>query len=517
MANEASIFLVRCIVEAGELFGVSRAEQLAALKDPAVINRRWGAVDWEEFLKLFRVSIRTVGKEAELIEAGRRYMRERYKARTAYLYGQFTSWDKILWVVKHFMAGRIIKGYSFDFEKIGPDHFNIEMGIPETFEGSEDFFYFLTGIWTGSSPAANLKHQLISLEIHPHGGSAEVKLGKRALPSRFLENPLTSRIRTWNALRKEKAATRKRKQRLERSVADLRGAFDAVSDIIFVLRGDTIVECNQAARNLLDYPGFTPQRLLESLASPESFEFQLPSSSVVMKEVKPLRMPENDSEVLLVTLAERADVQAQERASKEVARRERERLRDEVDFSIGSRLYAIEAEVERVLSSVAGNEAKEKFEKLLETVQACKTQEQIVTSRESERIKNATMFRESLLTLAADLERTFGFVVEIHSDQFPSFLREGDWGELFLILQEALRNSYRHSGGKKATIEFDSDGFRVLDDGAGLRDSSASKAGVGLRSIRHRADKIGFVASMLPIPENGWLFKRAAGDQDSAG
>ena len=75
----------------------------------------------------------------------------------------------------------------------------------------------------------------------------------------------------------------------------------------------------------------------------------------------------------------------------------------------------------------------------------------------------------------------------------------------YRIAQEALTNVTRHARATRATISLEQDDARLLvevtDDGAGLPD--ALHAGVGLGSMRERAEELGGRLQVLPAPGGG--------------
>ena len=66
---------------------------------------------------------------------------------------------------------------------------------------------------------------------------------------------------------------------------------------------------------------------------------------------------------------------------------------------------------------------------------------------------------------------------------------------LYRIAQEALTNAVRHSGARRVRLELRTDAqrlrLRITDDGAGLPAHAPTVAGMGLRTMRHRATAIG--------------------------
>ncbi|MBV9453558.1 MAG: PAS domain S-box protein [Rubrobacter sp.] len=95
-----------------------------------------------------------------------------------------------------------------------------------------------------------------------------------------------------------------------------------------------------------------------------------------------------------------------------------------------------------------------------------------------------------------------GLVVKGDETLVPSHARN----QLFLILQEALRNAIVHSGCERVTVELDItlQGLvaRVEDDGQGFKAEEAYP-GVGLKSMQERAELMGGTFSVSSEPNKG--------------
>ena len=81
----------------------------------------------------------------------------------------------------------------------------------------------------------------------------------------------------------------------------------------------------------------------------------------------------------------------------------------------------------------------------------------------------------------------------------------------YRIAQEAITNVARHARATLCRVRLDVvDGGRALrldvsDDGAGLPDAASRRSGVGLSSMRERAEELGGKLSVSPVPEGGTL------------
>jgi signal transduction histidine kinase len=112
---------------------------------------------------------------------------------------------------------------------------------------------------------------------------------------------------------------------------------------------------------------------------------------------------------------------------------------------------------------------------------------------------------QALHRLAEEFERVHGFVVEIASGDLPDLPSDEARGELFLLLQEAIRNARRHSGGNRFTLNPQRDRIGLLDNGQGLRTSWNQGNGLGCASMQERAARLGWRMELAPEPENGWF------------
>ena len=352
MPKEISHMMMQCSLEAGELFGVSRAEMVSRLSHPDQLERRWVWFDWEEYVNLMRFVFGHVGTGSELVAAGQRYLNERYRTRSAHLYAQYTNWERVLWVAKTLMAGRMMRGYRIDYTEKGGDRFEVTMSIPDHLESYPDFFYFLTGVWTGSSPQAKLQHTIHSLEVFPHHAVADITFDKRSLHSRVAFNPIYSRLKTgWELMRCRREMTKVTTE-LERETENLVKAFDAVSNAVFLLREGCIVLANENARALLSgIPDlkevFTSGILTENPGTSAQWE-----AGGRIFNVRCQRLENHEGKEMLVSLEDQTylrDLEEKRSQGTEAIRREAE---SKLEQSLGGTLE----ELVRLIGEVAESE-----------------------------------------------------------------------------------------------------------------------------------------------------------------
>jgi len=110
----------------------------------------------------------------------------------------------------------------------------------------------------------------------------------------------------------------------------------------------------------------------------------------------------------------------------------------------------------------------------------------------------------ALETLALRVERNgieVGLDVELHRRHTPELE-----AAIYRIVQEALTNTVKHGGARKARVEVDEDDtdvhIVVCDDGAGF-DPAASTAGFGLLGMRERAELLGGTLEIESVPGGG--------------
>lgn len=100
--------------------------------------------------------------------------------------------------------------------------------------------------------------------------------------------------------------------------------------------------------------------------------------------------------------------------------------------------------------------------------------------------------------------RTHGLAVTFTAEGDPD-LAEDDEREVFRIVQEAVTNAVRHAGATTLTVEINSTGISVTDDGQGFdpRARAIRARRLGLTSMRERAAALGGRLSIDTAPGRG--------------
>ena len=509
MANEVSSYFLRTILEAGELFGVKRETLLDRLPDPAVADERWGSLDWSDFLPVFRAAVAPAGSGEDLIAAGRRYMRERHGTRTAHLYGQFLSWDKVLWVASHFMAPRLVKGYTFEYEKLGTDHFRISMAIPERLEGDRDFFFYLTGLWTGSSRTANLRHEVRELEVGSHSAVAEVLLGKRSSKSKLLHNPVVSLLMTLRDLRESRRDLRERAKALKRNNDDLLRVLEATTDVVWVGKDTEVTWENPGARqlrrsdprlfeDLLQWAGGRPDDTASDVWTSGSRFFRLRDRRVLTAGRGTLyTVAEDTAKVTAAGNVQNAPLDVRREAFARFSQK------------LGSQLKRLDEELASAQSNLQNHaELAGDFAEMRKFTALCQRHGTLMIRGEEEAVANLKDFHRAIRDLADDFHGIFGFPVSVSGTEIPVPESPNHLRDLFLICQEAVRNAWRHARANRVHICFTGAGMEIIDDGSGLSEKTDRGGGIGIASIQSRASALGLDARTAEMPRNGWVFAK---------
>ena len=117
--------------------------------------------------------------------------------------------------------------------------------------------------------------------------------------------------------------------------------------------------------------------------------------------------------------------------------------------------------------------------------------------------------QQAIEALGTQLAERYGLEVAISIDLGPEprqRLPEAVESALYRIAQEALTNSARHSGARRASVAIRREGeeveLAVTDDGRGF-EPRATPAGYGLVGIRERATLAGGVATIESLPGRG--------------
>ena len=118
---------------------------------------------------------------------------------------------------------------------------------------------------------------------------------------------------------------------------------------------------------------------------------------------------------------------------------------------------------------------------------------------------------DALRGLAADTEKIFGIPCEFRCETPAPVADSAVATHLYYITQEAVNNAVKHSRAGTITVSLsggaDGVSVRVRDDGVGMPEDADKTAGLGLRTMRYRADAIGAFLDIRSVPPRGTIVR----------
>jgi len=502
MANEVSSYMLRLVVECGEYFGVPREEMLAQMEDPSPIEKRWGSISWTEFYRIMQRILRNAGSGEELVAAGRRYRLECYRDRSDFLCWQYLSWEKMVWITKNFLIPRTVKGSDLFYQKIDKNRFHIRLVIPGHYQSDTDLMYLYFGVMTGNSPNERVYNETENLVITPHSAEFDIRFGQRSLHGRLRWNPFHSHRKAQRELEEGNEELLHQQTQLKRETIVLQKAFEAVSDCVFVLREGSVVRSNQQGQTLLKKCGPDRPSFLES--TPSDTRLLIGGIPYLVRGNRTLAGTDGSSRmVTLRDLSREEDLRKRRLESRD---RERSRTLEELESQLGDDLRQIRSRLSAL--SNQNSPASSPLQRILELTDTCIAESRPTSLSSSREIRCSQTFEDELRELVRDFTENFSYPVSLAIKEHPTLPRESDWAELFLLLQEGLRNSWRHARGNHANLTIEADRIELWDDGTGLDFSHLHSGGIGLASMLARCKKTGFEAILADPPRNGWIFQQ---------
>ena len=118
---------------------------------------------------------------------------------------------------------------------------------------------------------------------------------------------------------------------------------------------------------------------------------------------------------------------------------------------------------------------------------------------------------DALRELAANTEKIFGIPCELRCEP-PALVADSAVAtHLYYIAQEAVNNAVKHSRAGTITVSLGGGpgviSLRVRDDGVGMPEHADQTNGLGLRTMRYRADAIGAFLDIRSVPPRGTIVR----------
>lgn len=499
MSKEVTAYMANLTIEGGDFFGCNPDELRAHFKDPSELSHRWKRVDWEEYLAMSKEIFTRIGHGEALVPRGQEYLRECFKFRNVHLYAQFRSWERCLWVSKHFVTQRLMQGYEIDYEVLEPNYFHITQRLDESREGSEDLLYYLTGVWTGSSRLADLHHEICDLQVGPHFASANIRFDQRSKASLMVHNTWYSRLKTHRHLKEDRAEQEKLLRALKVETQNVETALNAVSDAVISGAGEEIHKSNQIAKTLIAHPDFCLTTCLR--------EKGITLGEKIYRLRSRIPLDHGDRTGWLLTLENQTSLLQLEQQIQQAPLQVRQGVHKDLEMTLGKELLDLEQDLLNISDSFSEDTAGPLLQNLLALCRQCQKQSQALVDQHLPNFASGSELISALRELAEEYQTVFHFDVRIEVNHLPGFPSEDTRAEVFLLIREAVRNAYRHSGGSKVFIRMNPDFITIHDDGKGLTDTQNEFSGLGCGSIRLRAKQVGAHACIEPAPLNGWCIE----------
>lgn len=344
-------------------------------------------------------------------------------------------------------------------------------------------------------------------------------------------------------VRQRTAALSRSDQALAEGEANYRRLFEAISDAVLVFDGKTrrLVEVNEAALRLY---GYTREEFLHLdfnaiTTQPEETEstIRLALSGETVRI--PLRYHrKKDGAIFPVEISGSAfthqgramlcgimrDITRRQRAEEALRRnrelereilaigeQERQRLGQDLHDDLCQQLAGISFLSERLAGKLAalGVPAAAQANEITRLLQQAMNQTHELARGLSPVRLGPDGLTEALHELAAGTRMIFGRNCRFRQRQPVVALEPGTAYHLFRITQEAIGNAVKHGRARSITIELSSaDGLlrlTVRDNGIGLPPESPNGKGLGLRTMRYRAETIGGILTVQRRLDGGTL------------
>jgi signal transduction histidine kinase len=222
-----------------------------------------------------------------------------------------------------------------------------------------------------------------------------------------------------------------------------------------------------------------------------------------------LALEEDNSDLKLITLENRTREYQLAATVQNITTEERKKAGEQIDQALGTELNTLIGNLEEFTQQFPDHPAQEFIQHLEALVQHCDQHGRALVEPQLTAFPSSESLLQELRGVAEEYREVFHFEIAIEGRDLPDLDSDRQRGELYLILKEALRNAYRHSGGDRATLLLSTARIEVEDNGAGLyKHPDSGSSGIGCRSMAARASSLGFQMNMLLAPRNGWCLNR---------
>lgn len=330
-------------------------------------------------------------------------------------------------------------------------------------------------------------------------------------------------------------------ERLRKSEQKFRAIFDQVFQFIGLLKPDgTVLELNEPAlsfagislqdvvgRPLWDGRWWRPlpeaqKQLKEAVAAAAAGRFvryettlQGEGDSAIIADfsVKPVLDADGKTAFLIV---EARDITEHKRLEQEIlvaASAERRRIGQDLHDGLGQQLAGIALLSRALQQRVAARDARaaEEARTIMDLANQAVSRSRALARGLCPVELAEDGLVDALRRLAADTEKIFGIPCEFRCETPASVADSAVAAHLFYITQEAVNNAVNHSRAGIITVSLsggpDGISVRVKDDGIGLPQDPDKLKGLGMRTMRYRADAIGAFLDIRSVPPRGTIVR----------
>jgi PAS domain S-box-containing protein len=239
---------------------------------------------------------------------------------------------------------------------------------------------------------------------------------------------------------------------------------------------------------------------------------------VVSARMQIIAEEEDKGMVVLETNRDITDRQRLEEALLRAGEEERQRIGRDLHDGLGQEITAI-----ALLNNLLQNSLKEKAmpeaamaERLAELLKQAGSQVRRISHGLQPVPPDPDSLMTGIRTLVADASLVNGAECVLRCDGRVAVHNHESANHLYRIAQEAMQNALRHGKPGKVTVSLKRSGERVIleiqDDGAGFEPEKAGSQGIGLRTMRYRAEVIGGLLELIRPPEGGMVVRCSAPD-----
>lgn len=321
--------------------------------------------------------------------------------------------------------------------------------------------------------------------------------------------------------------------RLRESELRFRALFEGHQTVMLLVdpHSGAIVDANRAAQQFYGYrrsrlsalsvrdlsvlppqlPGGRPPRGARKLGGSQIFPHRLASGEIRLVEIHSSPIAVRERTLLFSIIHDITERRRLERQVLEIGDLERQRIGRDLHDSLGGSLSGL-AMLGKALSRTVASTSPQQAEMAEELVRGIS--ETVRRTRSIARglcpVGLSTFgFVNAVEELARSIQQQHRIRCQVRVPQRVAIDEENVTSNLFQIVQEAVHNAAQHSKARRIEIVVSQSrsrlSLKVCDDGVGLPKDLTRSTGMGLRTMRYRADVVGATLELLPARPRGTI------------